>query len=152
MVKVKYFLSSILVLFLLSFFNCSEKTGIEEDVFKFKQTINKYSETDNLEQAVISELGSDYIIADWDDIVSYCQSHSPEQFISNLNWQIGEENSLLVVWKNQHFYNNSARHFFISRFDHDKPTHYLAHDNIDNHHIDLGSWYGLKMKILCVKK
>jgi|GEM_PF-6537404 len=117
----------------------------------FKKTINNYSETDNLEQAVVNEFGSNYRIADWNDVVSYCQTNSPEQFINNLNWQLGEENSFMVIWNGQHFYNNGTRHFYISRFDHNKPSHYLAHDNIDNHHIDLGSWYGLNMPILCVK-
>ncbi|MCK9618042.1 MAG: hypothetical protein M0R21_09440 [Lentimicrobiaceae bacterium] len=118
----------------------------------FKITRCFYTETNNIEQAVVNEFGSNYRIADWNDIVSYCQSNSPDQFINNLNWQLGEENSFIVIWNGQHFYNNGTRHFYISRFDHNKPIHYLAHDNIDNHHIDLGSWYGLNMPILCIKK
>ena len=116
----------------------------------FKKTINNYFETDNLEQAVVNEFGSNYRIADWNDVVSYCQNNSPTQFINNLNMQLNE--NLIVVWNGQHFWNNGTRHFFISRFDHNKPGNYLSHDNIDNHHIDLGSWYGLNMPILCVKK
>ena len=34
------------------------------------------------------------------------------------------------------------RHYYISRHDGNKPAHYLAHDNIDNYTISLGSWYG----------
>ncbi|MDZ4205549.1 MAG: hypothetical protein U1C46_12130 [Bacteroidales bacterium] len=117
----------------------------------FKTTFNYYKETDNLEQAVINEFGSSYRIADWNDVVAYCQNNSPGLFISNLNWQLGEENSLMVVRNGQHFWAGS-RHYYISRFDHNKPSHYLAHANINNHHIDLGSWYGLNMPVLCIKK
>jgi hypothetical protein len=32
------------------------------------------------------------------------------------------------------------RHYYVSRHNHDCPDWWLAHDNIDDHFLDLGSW------------
>jgi len=45
---------------------------------------------------------------------------------------------------------SSTRYYFASRHEHNKPGGYIAHDNIDNYLISLGSWSGSR-KILAVK-
>jgi hypothetical protein len=45
-----------------------------------------------------------------------------------------------------------GRQYSISRFNHKKPEHVLAHDAIDNNFVCLGSWYGLNRHILAVRK
>ncbi len=118
--------------------------------FPFKITTQTYNETDNLDQAVQNEFGSNYKIADWNDVVNYCQSHSASQFIGKLStWQVGY--SLFVTRDGAHFWGGTNRHYFITRHDHNLPGNYLSHSNIENHYIDLGSWYNVSMKILAVK-
>ena len=113
----------------------------------FRKSLTKHSENDDINSAIQSEFGIGYRIADWNDIVLYCQINTPSKFINDLDWASGEENSLMVTKDNQGFW-SGIRHYYISRFDHAKPDHYLSHANIDNHLIDLGSWYGLNMPIL----
>jgi hypothetical protein len=36
----------------------------------------------------------------------------------------------------------------MERHDHAVPSGWLVHDNINNHFLDLGSWYGLRMRVL----
>lgn len=112
----------------------------------------KYNDTDNLETIVKNLYGDEYRIADWNDIVNYCNQNSPETFINSINWQVGESYSLLVTKDGNHFYNNGDRHYYITRFDHNKPGGFFAHDNIDNNYICLGSWHEISMKILVIKK
>ncbi|MBI5058237.1 carboxypeptidase regulatory-like domain-containing protein [candidate division KSB1 bacterium] len=119
-------------------------------VSPFRVTSGTHTETENLEQAVSNEFGSNYRIADWNDIVAYCASHSVDDFISSISWQLGEENSLIVTRDGQHFYGGGNRHYYATRFDHIPNPWYLIHANIDNNHITLGSWMGLHMPILCI--
>jgi len=120
--------------------------------FPFKITQGYYSENDNLEDAVQSEFGNNYRIADWNDVVSYCQTHSAQAFIDQLNWELGEENSLMVTWNGEHFWDWGNRHYYISRFDHNVPSHYLVHDDIEDGYITLGSWYNLHMRVLAIRR
>ena len=145
--KIQIYVMTILSLSL--FEGCNQQKKHEESTFKL--TTKSYSEADDLNQIVNNEFGPDYRIADWNDVVEYCNKNSPDQFIQSLNLKIGESN-VMVTWNNQYFWNQSNRHFFLSRFDHNTPGNYLSHANIDNHHLDLGSWFGLKMPILCKKK
>jgi hypothetical protein len=45
-----------------------------------------------------------------------------------------------------------GRQYYIARFNHIKPRHFLAHDAIDNNFICLGSWFGVSKHVLAVKK
>lgn len=146
------------ILFLSAFVLFVVATGCKDDNpvdptpknEKFKVTSNKYSETADLNAAVTSELGSNYRMADWNDIVAYCDSLTATKFISDFNIPLGEENSLMVTRDGQHFY-GTTRHYYISRFDKNLPGHYLEHASIENSTISLGSWMGLNMPILCIK-
>ncbi|MCK4736013.1 MAG: hypothetical protein KAT65_26395, partial [Methanophagales archaeon] len=46
---------------------------------------------------------------------------------------------------------SGRRHYFMTRHDHNCPGSFLVHDDIENHFIDLGSWYNLEMHVLCIK-
>jgi hypothetical protein len=99
---------------------------------------------------VQNEFGSNYTIADWNDIKALEGQVDFEDW-SNFIGISGANKSLMVTKNGQHFY-NSSRHYFISRHDHNTPSGYLVHDHIDNHFIDLGSWYDISMRVLCKKK
>ncbi len=121
---------------------------IEE--FPFKMTQSAYPDGSDLVAAVQAEFGTDYTVADWNDVKSWCASHSAGDFIDLLGWQLGEEHSLLVLWNGEGYWN--GRHYFITRFDHNPPAGYLIHDDIDNNHIVLGSWSPVSMRILAIKR
>ena len=124
----------------------------EQTDFPFRITAGKYVSTDNLENAVQNEFGSNYKLADWNDVVSFCNEKTAAQFIDLLGWSSGESNSLLISANNAQFWGLTNRHYYMTRFDH-KPTQgYLSHKNIENHYIDLGSWDNITMKVLAVKK
>jgi len=44
-----------------------------------------------------------------------------------------------------------VRDYYATRHEHNKPAGYLAHDNIDNYLISLGSWSGSR-KIMASRK
>jgi len=119
------------------------------DLFEFKVTSTTYSETDDLEAMVKAEFGEDYKIADWNDLVFYSTSNSIQDWADTVGMKNGD--NYMVTYSGKHFY-GSTRHYFIERHDHQVPNNWLVHDHIDNHFIDLGSWYNLNMPILCIKK
>lgn len=120
--------------------------------FAFKMTTQKYLSTVDLDQVIQNEFGNDYRLADWNDVSQYCQAHSANQFVTLLSWPVGEPNSLLVTQNGLHYWNNTTRHFYITRFDHNITLGYLSHANIENHFIDLGSWSNITMAVLAVHK
>lgn len=119
----------------------------------FMVTAKICSENDDIEAVVHSEFGRDYRVADWNDVTAYCRANSAAQFIGLIPGAFGLQNSIMVKWNGQGFWSGDpTRHFFITRFDHDLPGYYLSHDNIENHYIDLGSWYGLSQPVLAVHR
>lgn len=114
---------------------------------KFILTKNKYSGNSNINMAVQNEYGDNYRVADWNDIVKY--SGSIQQFVKSINLE--EYKSAFVTFNGNRFW-SSKRQYFISYHNHNKPSGYLAHENIDNYYISLGSWYNVNAYILCVRK
>lgn len=110
---------------------------------QFKVTINTYNETENLDEAVKGEFGLAYRVADWNEVLPY--RDNIQEWASEVGMKYLD--SYLITRNNQHFYLGN-RHYFMQRFDHNKPPTWFAHDNIDNHTISLGSWYGLNKPIL----
>jgi hypothetical protein len=112
-------------------------------------TIEDYHETDNIESVCGLELGQMWQIADWNDILAYYQAgKSIESFVSTLALT---ENSIYLVTNNGERLYSGQRHYFIELHNHNLPNSFLSHADIDNHYIDLGSWYGLEAKVLCYK-
>ena len=109
-------------------------------------TTNTYSETDDLEQAVLNEFGPNWRIADWNDLLTI--SNDIDNWANAIGMEVIEDN-YIVTRNGNHFWSGN-RHFFITRFDHNVPGYYLVHDDIDNGFLCLGSWYGLDMPILCI--
>ena len=83
-----------------------------------------------------------YRLLDWNEITS-----GPE-FIAATSMQLGE--GLLVQWNGQRFY-DQTRHYFMARHDHNPPGNFMIHAEIDNSLLDLGSWYGINMRVACYK-
>jgi len=114
---------------------------------KFKITKSRY-DINEVNQAVVREFGSQYRVADWNDILKY--KYKIKDFIQMIGGMQGEHKSLTVT-KNGNLRYSSSRPYFITFHKHNKPSNYLAHDNIDRYYLSLGSWKG-KRYVLCIKK
>jgi HEAT repeat protein len=114
----------------------------------FGVTANAYSETADLNQAVESEFGNEYRVADWNDIKAYSGD------IKGWADRIGMKNKdyYFVTWNGKGFWNDGNRHYFITRFDGVVDSNYAVHDQIDNNTITLGSWYDIEERILAIRK
>lgn len=140
-----------IVITIIVFIGCNktETEGlITSEADNYRITALKYSTNINLEDAVTTEFGQDYRIADWSDLT---QLENPTQWIEDM--EITKYDLTLLLTKNgSHFY-SGTRHYFMSYHNHQVPStySYLSHDNIDDHLIDLGSWE-TTAQILCIKK
>ncbi len=115
----------------------------------------KSKESQNLNYACKSEFGDCSRVADWSEIQKfYSEKGSLSNFFNELNlprykasgWS---EIGAFVNRSGDGFYSGD-RHYFITRHDGNRPSHYLSHDNVNNHELDLGSWRG-SGKVLCIK-
>ena len=107
-----------------------------------KTTCDKYSETDNLIEAIQNEFGSNYTIADWNDLEN----------ISDINaWIIcmgfPEDQSFMLTRDGNYFYSGN-RQYFVRYSTDGVGSNWLIHDQIGD--LYLGSWYGLNYNILAI--
>jgi hypothetical protein len=131
--------------------NLQDNTGTGKPKFygNFAITGGTYSENDDLHQAVTSELGAQYRVADWNDIVSFYNNGGSASAFEVALSQTG----LLTLNDNQWY--SASRHYYYHISQRAGQTPYdsfLSHANVGNHAFDLGSWYGLDMPILAVKE
>jgi len=115
----------------------------------FKTTTQKYPETDDLEKRVREKFGSEYRLADWNDLKKY--DGGIPKLIQSLGGESNLKGGLLLTWNGKHFY-GSSRHYFLALHHHKKPGYFLAHDHLYNYYLSLGSWYGLRMRLLAIKR
>ena len=123
-------------------------TGRSLNANDFKITSGKYNEKEDLDQMIRNEFGDDFRLADWNDILTF--SANIEECADSIGFFEGEENSLLI--SNDGYKIWLGRQYYISRFNHNKPSNFLSHDAIDNDLVCLGSWFGLNKHVLAVRK
>lgn len=123
-------------------------TGRRLHTSEFRITSGKYNEKEDLDQMIMKEFGNQYRLADWNDIQPF--SENIEEWADSVGLAEGEENSLLI--SNEGYRIWLGRQYYISRFDHNKPEHFLAFGSIDDNFVCLGSWFGLNMHVLTVRK
>lgn len=138
---------------------------------KFHVIAHELDEMGDLNVECKAQLGTGMRLADWNDIVAYYDTNgSLEEFISGLKMSVKEEipfignfnlNTIVfydydekelipytpgggfrISYNGDPRYGNSNRHFFVARHDHLKPPGFLAHDNLNNYQLTLGSWFG----------
>lgn len=114
----------------------------------FKITAGKYNEKEDLYRVIQTEFGDDYRMADWNDILPF--RATIENWADRIGLPVGEENALFI--SNDGYRIWLGRQYYISRFSHGKPGQFLAHDEIDDEFVCLGSWYDLARRVLCVKR
>lgn len=126
---------------------------------QFHVIAHDLEETDNLKAECKAQLGEGVRLADWNDIAAYVKAGgSLEDFINAL--QIPLEyvtpedmepipNTAYRISMNNELHWIGDRHYFFARHDHTKRDDFLAHNNIDNYHLSLGSWFGKGGYALC---
>ncbi len=141
----KIMLPLLIVLMILS--GC-EKEDLDLTDFAITQSTHDYKTDWN--QIVEDEFGKDYRVADWKDLVKFHeQGGDLLKLFDNMGLaQVGID--VTIKYKGVKNY-NADRGYYATRHEHDKPYDYLAHDNIDNYLISLGSWSGSR-KIMAIKK
>ena len=120
-------------------------------------------ETQSHDGACKAQLGASVRLADWTDVVAYYDGGgSLPAFIAGL--KLGVYGEALTgdqlaggyrlsangnsIWPERQAH-GLDRHYFFARHDHRRPDYFLAHADIDNHHLSLGSWYGQGGYALC---
>ncbi len=113
--------------------------------FPFALTIKTFAETDEIEMACTEALGGGWRLADWLDIQAFFQAEgSLDAFLAAMSGQT----SFLLSFEGERWY-SEQRHYFGEIHEHNLPDGWLSHADIDEHNIDLGSWYGLEAPLLC---
>jgi hypothetical protein len=122
--------------------------GQSTDPADFRISNGLYNEREDLDRAVRDEFGDDYRLADWQDILPFKKDIEP--WADAVGLEAGRDKALLI--SNEGWRIWLSRQYFITRFNHGKPRDYLAHESINDDFACLGSWYGLRMRLLAVKK
>jgi hypothetical protein len=111
------------------------------DSFLFKKTSQKIAYGADYNQACINAFGTDWHLADWTDLKQYFSSGKDmNQLVSRLSLNTNGDDSAAWVTRNGDKSYSARRDYYMSYHNHKKPSHYLAHDNIDNYYLSLGSW------------
>jgi hypothetical protein len=132
-----------------SFTTKSASTSKGTTYGNFGVTDETFDKNGDWNQIVESVFGSDYKVADWNDLTAYYNSNnSIENLLDGLGLE--KDNSVAVTY-NGNKKKSSTRWYFITRHNHAKPGYYLAHKNIDNYLLSLGSWDGNR-RILAIRK
>ncbi len=125
------------------------KAKSKEASFQFKRTSQKVAYGSDYKQACIDEFGSDWALADWNDLKRYFSSGKDmKTLVSRLGLDVGNDSAW--VTKDGDNSHSGSRDYYMSYHNHQKPSHYLAHENIDNYFLSLGSWYSPQHS-LCIR-
>ncbi|WP_440998188.1 DUF4214 domain-containing protein [Arhodomonas sp. SL1] len=114
----------------------------------FRRTAHRYAFDADRSLICANEFGASYDVADWADVVAYFDNGGSLAAFYRDTGLTPEDKSAAVLRNGEQFY-SASRAYYISRHDGQLPSHYLSHDNIQSHEIDLGSW-GSDRKVLCV--
>ena len=128
-----------------------QKQQIVASYQNFHVIAHDLDETGDLKAACQEKLGVGVRLADWNDLVAYHEAGgSLSDLIANLKIPIEVANSPQYrISMNGELIWNGDRHYLLARHDHTKRTGFLAHGDIDNYHLTLGSWFGKGGFALC---
>ncbi len=109
-------------------------------------TSNSYSETSSLSREVNRELGTGYDLADWNDLKSI---RDIDAWIACMGLQ--NDQSFMVTMNGNYRFGNSNRQYFVRYAPGGVPSSFAVHDRIADK-LFLGSWHGLRQKVLVKKR
>ena len=127
---------------------------------KFHVVAHNMDETQDLKAECKKQLGAGVRLADWNDILAYSEAGgSMDDFITELKIPLEYANpedieaipntAYRISRNGELWWENGDRHYFFARHDHIKRAGFLAHDDIDNYLLSLGSWFGRGGFALC---
>lgn len=90
-------------------------------------------------------MGPGWRTADWNDIVDHVEEGN---LISDFVSRLGDFVQLWVTFNAENWY-SEQRHYFVEVHEGEIPDAWLSHADIDEHYLDLGSWYDLELSVLC---
>jgi hypothetical protein len=99
----------------------------------------KYAEKEDLDQIIRSKFGDAYRLIAWNDLLAI--STDMEGWADSLGLTEGEENAPMIF--NDGYRIWLGRQYYPTRFNHNKPQHFLPFGTIDNDFICLGSRFGI---------
>ncbi|AQT70044.1 Serine/threonine-protein kinase PrkC [Anaerohalosphaera lusitana] len=116
----------------------------------FIVTEGLYDDQAEWDAIVCEQFGADYRVADWNDLKQfYADGGDLLALFDGLG--LTEHGDCAFVTRGGVKQYSSDRYYYASRHEHSKPSYYMAHDNIDNYLVSLGSWYGSR-RILAIKE
>ena len=107
----------------------------------FAITSEVHEDSSDWESIVTAVCGDNYRVLDWNDLESFYADGGDLVDLYDGLGQTEYGNSAYVTVDGDHNY-STTRYYYASRHEHNKPGNFMAHDNIDNYLISLGSWYG----------
>ena len=126
---------------------------------QFHVVAHNLDEIGDLKAECKRHLGEGVRLADWNDLLAYYEAGgSIADFITELEIPLeygnpGDmeaiPNTAYRISRNGKLRWQGNRHYFFARHDHVKRADFLAHDNIDNYLLSLGSWFGKGGFALC---
>ena len=136
-----------------------QKQKIAASYQQFHVITHNLDETEDLKVECKAQLGEGVRLADWNDIVAYVEAGgSLDDFIEALKIQLEYvkpedmdpiPNTSYRISMNGELHWAGDRHYFFARHDHKLRGDFLAHSNIDNYRLSLGSWFGTGGFALC---
>lgn len=158
MIKLRHYKFSgfLFLVCILVLLGCSEDKSTGPDELEggviygdFGVTEDTYPETSDWDQIVEDIFGPDYRVTDWNDLVAF---HNNGGDLLELYDGLGMteyQNAAFVKLAGVPNY-SETRYYYAERHEHNLPLGFLAHENIDDYLISLGSWNG-SWKIFAVK-
>ncbi len=136
------------------------KQRIAASFKQFHVITHDLDETGDLKTECKRQLGEGVRLADWNDIVEYIEEGgSLEDFIKSLKIPLEYvnpadmdpiPNTSYRISMNGELHWRGDRHYFFARHDHKLRGDFLAHSNLDNYRLSLGSWFGEGGYALCI--
>ncbi len=136
-----------------------QKQKIAASYELFHVIAHDLNETDDLKEECKKQLGEGVRLADWNDILTYVEAGgSLDDFIHALNIPLEYvkpedmdpiPNTSFRISMNGELHWRGDRHYFFARHDHKLRGDFLAHDDLDNFRLSLGSWFGKGGFALC---
>ncbi len=152
-----YHLSGLLILaVMLALAGCSDdgptgtdelENGIAYGDFGVTETV--YADSSDWDQIVDDIFGSSYRVADWNDLIAFHNSGGDLLDLYDGLGMTEYQNAAFVTLAGVPNF-SPTRYYYAERHEHNLPIGFLAHENIDNYLISLGSWHG-NWKIFAVK-
>ncbi len=116
----------------------------------FGVTETTYPADSDWTTTVAGIFGAGYRVADWTDLEAFhAGGGDPSALFDGLG--LVDYGASAFVTRDGEASYDMTRFYFAVRHDHDKPGTFLAHDEIDNHLITLGSWDSAR-RILVVRE